>query len=268
MSKLHKAFTLVELLVVIGIIALLIGILLPTLARARDAGNSAKCLANMKQAAMAVTFYMNENRGRYLPPYRMPERTPNYVPQGSGGGWNGAPYFFTWLSGHYFKGDPKVWICPTESNNTAFDASTRFLRLYTSERDSVCSYFLNRALPKLEGNYANRSIYPDPYDHNNYFTPIPVGKIKNPTKTMIYGESTMGTALTYASVTDWTSPARIRFEHRKRNAMSICFADGHAEQLERADVLLRAGEAATPVPVRIRELWFGHPTYEKQQIVN
>lgn len=62
----RKGFTLVELLVVIGIIALLISILLPSLNRARESARRVQCLSNLKQLSNAVLSFANENKG-YLP---------------------------------------------------------------------------------------------------------------------------------------------------------------------------------------------------------
>jgi len=61
-----RAFTLVELLVVIGIIALLISILLPSLSKARESANRTACLSNIKQITLAFIMYTTENKG-YFP---------------------------------------------------------------------------------------------------------------------------------------------------------------------------------------------------------
>src|SRR5688500_17677966 len=61
-----SAFTLVELLVVIGIIAVLVGILMPALARAREQARGTQCLSNMRQIGTCLNMFVNEHRG-YLP---------------------------------------------------------------------------------------------------------------------------------------------------------------------------------------------------------
>jgi prepilin-type N-terminal cleavage/methylation domain-containing protein/prepilin-type processing-associated H-X9-DG protein len=104
-----KGFTLVELLVVIGIISVLISMLLPALNKAREAAKTIACASNMKQIMLGLQMYANDNRG-YLP------RSYDYYQI------NGANQliFWPWLvvSGRYIQ-SAKVFFCPSRAGLSA-----------------------------------------------------------------------------------------------------------------------------------------------------
>jgi len=112
-ARRHSGFTLVELLVVIGIIALLISILLPALNKAKRSANNVQCMSNMRQIAMAMLGYSNANHG-ILIPMRITAATTAY------------PYGFYWanelVNEHYITA-PNAVLSPTVANlnqNSAF----------------------------------------------------------------------------------------------------------------------------------------------------
>ena len=109
-----RAFTLVELLIVIGIIAILVAILLPALARARESANRAACLSNLRQVYTAFDIYALNNHDEVPLGYRTVSKQFNSMIFSTTGGqfW----VLFGLLSENSYFKDPRILYCPSENN--------------------------------------------------------------------------------------------------------------------------------------------------------
>src|SRR5258706_129300 len=114
-------FTLVELLVVIGIIALLVAILLPALSKSREMARRAACLSNLRQVHMAFVLYAADNHDQVPLVNRTPSRQYTSMMSSTTAG-NRWVLFGLLYSARYAE-NPRIFFCPSE-NNSKFDFDT------------------------------------------------------------------------------------------------------------------------------------------------
>jgi prepilin-type N-terminal cleavage/methylation domain-containing protein len=139
--KKNNAFTLIELLVVIAIIGILAAMLLPTLARARQKGQRAVCLSNLRQIGLAFQVYLNENTDHFPDRRDLKSSLPGgYHPWTS---WPPSDPRAGWAATNFSGACPdmNVWSCPAAISSATGNAVQSVQATSLDTNAPICRYW-------------------------------------------------------------------------------------------------------------------------------
>ena len=118
-TRRSRAFTLVELLIVIAIIGVLVGLLMPTVGRARESARRAACLSNLRQVHQSFLLFAEENGGHVPIGYRAIGNPPKGTKQFNSMIYSGTARKFCLFGMLYQTGhmkNPEVFFCPSNED--------------------------------------------------------------------------------------------------------------------------------------------------------
>lgn len=227
-----RGFTLVELLVVIGIIAVLIGLLLPALSKARKHAKVIECASNLRQLGVGISLYLPNNKGRY-PQYAMNNRPAPlqslyqnntiYVWGNPAKDIDGSPTGQRLLDPYVGN---LVAQCPLETGWRAGPGATPpGLTGPTFYEKYGTSYVYNAAME-------DRTQPIGPYGRIRYvFWDIPPGQVRNTSKLVMGGDFTIGYAQYFTTFGSPSYYQNCQTHTVDKYDCNVLFADGHVSNL-------------------------------------
>jgi prepilin-type N-terminal cleavage/methylation domain-containing protein len=186
MSSRRKAFTLVELLVVIGIIAVLIGILLPALSKARESARTIACAAQMRSLVQATFLYCNNNKGYFPPEYLGWTADPTPPPGGNNYLSVTRPFLWDYLEPYGIKSqNNKARVCPSSYAEMPEVTATYVGSLPPTLANQAYSYRYNSiiggVIPVPASVSTNGTLW--------FAKPMQQGKISRSSKTVLFADA-------------------------------------------------------------------------------